>query len=174
LFVWGNYGGLLKRAIASLKYDGHRELAEIMGQWLGRAWLASPRLGKTKRLTVVPIPLHGQKLKARGFNQAELIARSFSQMTGYPLQPQGLQRVRETQAMFGLNPTEREANIRGAFRLGTGLQQRRPPAPILLLDDIYTMGTTVTEAAKVLRQHKIPVFGVAAIAKPPFVPKIPK
>ena len=89
-------------------------------------------------------------------------------MTGYPLQIQGLQRVRETEAMFALNPTEREENLRGAFRLGKGFQPRRPSSPVLLVDDIYTTGTTVTEAARILRQHKISIFGVATIAKPFF------
>lgn len=166
LFVWGSYGGILKKAIAALKYEGRRELAEMMGQCLGQAWLAAPELGKVKQLTVVPIPLHAQRLQQRGFNQAELIARSFSQVTGYPLQVRGLQRVRATQAMFGLNPSQRHANVKDAFRLGKGLQQRRPTSPILLMDDIYTTGTTAREAAKVLQQQGIALLGIAAIAKP--------
>ncbi len=164
VFVWGVYSGQLKRAIAALKYDGCSQLAELMGYCLGKAWLDSPLYGRAKKMTVVPIPLHPNKLKTRGFNQAELIARSFCQFTGYSLQPQGLERRRETQAMFGLSVTQREQNLKLAFSLGKGFHKRRPHSPVLLLDDIYTTGTTAREAAKRLLEAEIQVFGVAAIA----------
>ena len=80
------------------------------------------------------------------------------------MQPQGLERRRETQAMFGLSVTQREQNLKLAFSLGKGFQKRRPHSPVLLLDDIYTTGTTAREAAKRLLQAEIQVFGVAAIA----------
>ncbi|MGK7873057.1 MAG: ComF family protein [Xenococcaceae cyanobacterium] len=166
VFVWGVYGGQLRRAIAALKYDAHPQLGELMGYWLGKAWLDSPLYAKAKKMTVVPIPLHPNKLQERGFNQAELIGRSFCQFTGYSLQKQGLERMRETKAMFGLSALERKQNLSNAFGLGKGFQRRHPKSPVLLLDDIYTTGTTVREAAKILHQERIQVFGVVAIATP--------
>ncbi|NJL84183.1 MAG: ComF family protein [Chloroflexaceae bacterium] len=162
VFIWGEYGGALKRAIAVLKYDLRPEVGDLLGQWLARDWLKSP-LGKQRGLTVVPIPLHADKLKARGFNQAEAIARSFAQITGYQLQGQGLVRVRATAALFGLSLGEREQNLKDALQIRPAwrCQQR-----ILLVDDIYTTGTTVGEAAQVLRSAGMAVAGVAAIAGP--------
>jgi predicted amidophosphoribosyltransferase len=113
---------------------------------------------------VIPVPLHAEKQKQRGFNQAELIAKAFCQITRYPLQSQGLIRVRNTEALFSLNPEERQAKVKQAFRLGQGLAQQPQKQPILLVDDIYTTGTTARECVKVLISHQFPVLGMVAIA----------
>ena len=163
LFPWGVYGGLLKRAIAQVKYNNCQAIGELLGCWLGSAWRESPLRAHSK-LVIVPIPLHDQKLHKRGFNQAELIARSFCEYTGYSLQPEALQRVRATEAMFGLNRLQREKNLKDAFRVSKSFQRQHYSTPVLLLDDIYTTGTTVKEAAKALRHQGIPVVGVAAVS----------
>ena len=159
VFAWGKYDGQLKRAIALMKYDNHPEIGSVLGKLLAQAWLASD-LPKPKKVTVVPIPMHRRKLKSRGFNQAEIIARSFCQLTGYRLNFQALTRTRQTKAMFALNPEQRQQNLQGAFKLG-----KLPKHPVLLVDDIYTTGTTVKESIRVLRQHQIKVVGVIVIAK---------
>lgn len=161
LFAWGKYDGQLKRAIALMKYHQQPEIAIVLGHLLGKAWLAS-NLIQLPRVSVIPIPLHSQKIKHRGYNQAERIARGFCQVTRYSLCSQALIRVRETQAMFELKPEARIKNIQGAFRLGKKL----PQDPVLLLDDIYTTGATVNESAQILQHSKIEVIGsiVAATA----------
>lgn len=164
VFAWGVYGGALKRTIAALKYENQPQLACPLGHWLAQAWLTVPK-SKEKALTVIPIPMHASKQKQRGFNQAELIARSFCDVTGLPLQRDGLTRIRATEAQFNLSPTEREQNLTGAFELGHALLRRPPKGPILLLDDIYTTGATIRSAVSVLRQHQFPVHGVVAVAK---------
>ncbi|MFW6358498.1 MAG: ComF family protein [Chroococcales cyanobacterium] len=164
LFVWGRYGGTLKRAIASLKYDNHPELSQPLGEALGKAWINFPLSSQLKKMTVVPIPIHPNKLKTRGFNQAELIAKHFCYYTGLSLQPQGLERVRETEAQFGLGIQEREQNLAKAFTVGKVWQKRSPKSEILLLDDIYTTGATVRSAAEVLQRQGIKVAGIVAIA----------
>lgn len=158
VFAWGKYDGQLKRAIALMKYDNKPELGRVLGELLGQAWLDSDFI-KPRKITVVPIPLHHKKLKSRGFNQAQIIAQSFCQITGYSLNSQALIRVRETKAMFDLNSEERVKNLQGAFKVGNKL----PKHPILLIDDIYTMGTTVKESVKVLSE--VEVIGVAVVAK---------
>lgn len=160
LFAWGKYDGQLKQAIAKLKYDGQPEIGRVLGRWLGQAWLNSSVL-KPQKITVIPIPLHREKLRTRGFNQAEMIARGFCQETGYSLQANGLIRQRNTKAMFELKPSQRAKNLQNAFAIGKNI----PRSSILLLDDIYTAGTTVKEATKVLRQHRIQVYGVVVTAK---------
>lgn len=169
VFVWGRYGGILKQAIAALKYENQPQLARPLGTWLAQAWIKSPhcQVKPAVRLrspqVVVPIPLHADKLKQRGFNQAELLAESFCQYTGLPLCRQGLERVRATEALFGLSRTERQQILADALSVGKSLTQKRPKQ-VLLLDDIYTTGTTVGEAARVLGRQGISVYGVVAIA----------
>ncbi|HEY9694869.1 MAG TPA: ComF family protein [Oculatellaceae cyanobacterium] len=164
VFAWGVYGGAIKRAIAALKYEHLPQLAQPLGYWLGEAWLKSPISQTTKKLIVVPIPLHSSKLKQRGYNQAELLAQSFCQFTGLAWQD-GLERVRSTEAQFGLSQLQRQQNLAEAFRLSKKLQVQSSNA-VLLLDDIYTTGATVKSAAKTLQQQGIQVYGLVAIATP--------
>ena len=158
VFAWGKYDGQLKRAIALMKYDNKLELGSVLGELLGQAWLNNG-LTTPRQITVVPIPLHHQKLKERGFNQAHIIAQSFCQITGYSLNSQALIRAKKTQAMFDLNPDERIKNLQGAFKIGNKL----PKHPVLFIDDIYTTGTTIKESVKVLSE--VEVIGVAVVAK---------
>ena len=161
VFVWGHYGGSLKRAIAALKYENNPQLSQPLGQWLGQAWNEAA-IARSTKLAVVPIPMHPHKRRQRGFDQAELIARSFCQVTGLPLQSRGLERVRQTEALFGLSPDARVREVSDAFALGA--QFRRLPKAVLLLDDIYTTGATARSAVTVLESRGIRVFGLVAIA----------
>ncbi|MDB9315157.1 ComF family protein [Spirulina sp. CS-785/01] len=162
---WGRYDGVLKRAIATMKYENHPELAELLGDELGQLWLSTTTRPLPK-MTVVPLPMNPQKRAKRGFDQAELIARSFCDRTKLPCKPQGLLRARETQALFELNPQERKETLKNAFSLGKDFQKRLPRSPILLIDDIYTTGATVQEARRTLKRHQIQVAGVAVVATP--------
>lgn len=170
LFAWGKYGGTLKRALACLKYDQQPEVARPLGKWLGQAWLnQKPQIfapcSATGDPIVVPIPLHVEKLQQRGYNQAELLAQSFCDQTGLPLQRQGLARIRSTEAQFGLSQAARAQNLVAAFELNASVWRSQRHRPVLLLDDIYTTGATVRSAAQTLRSHGIKVCGVVAIAQ---------
>ena len=165
VFAWGKYDGQLKRAIALMKYNNQPEIGDLLGNLLGQAWLDRDVIKSNRtrlKVTVIPIPLHNRKQKERGFNQAAIIAKSFCQVTGYGLNSQGLIRIRQTKAMFDARSlAEREKNMQGAFRIGDKLPQH----PVLLVDDIYTTGTTIKESVRVLRENKIKVIGVAVAAK---------
>jgi ComF family protein len=160
LFGWGNYQGTVKRSIAALKYENQPELAQPLGTWLGKAWQQSPPV--RGKLAIVPIPMHPEKQKQRGFNQAELLAVSFCRLTGYKLRSTALSRVRETTAQFSLSVQAREQNLQGAFQVTTSGQKLREP--VLLLDDIYTTGATARSAKAVLEAAGISVVGIIALA----------
>ena len=160
VFAWGMYGGTLKRAIAALKYQNQPQLARPLGCLLAQAW--STQIAP--ELIVVPIPLHANKQKQRGYNQATLLAQSFCDLTGLQLQQQGLERRRETQSQFGLSSLEREKNLETAFQLGLGFRQQYPASPVLLLDDIFTTGATAKSAMQTLTQSGIQVYGLATLA----------
>ncbi|MBE9118805.1 ComF family protein [Lusitaniella coriacea LEGE 07157] len=160
LFAWAKYGERIKRAIAAAKYDNSPQLAECLGLYLGKAWVDSPLSTQFKNTPVVPIPLHPKKLKERGFNQAESIARGFCQYTRLPLKSNLLERRKETVAMFGLGIDDRAKNVADAFCV----RGRLPHVPILLIDDIYTTGATVQSATQTLCQNGVKVVGVVAVA----------
>lgn len=163
VFGWGMYGGSLKRAIAVMKYENQPQIARPLGQYLAQAWLLNLPYHE-RQLIVVPIPLHPSKQKQRGYNQAALIAQSFCQVTGLKLKQNGLQRVRETKAQFGLSATERQNNLAQAFAVAPELRDRHRNTPVLLVDDIYTTGATASSAVQTLRQCGITVLGLAAVA----------
>lgn len=161
LFVWGEYSGSLKRTIATLKYDHQRHLSRPLGEWMAQAWLNSPL--RSRRSLILPIPLHAERRKSRGFNQAELLARSFCQLTGCVLKPNGLRRVRATEALFNLSKSAREQMLKDVFVVDRALRSDS----VMLFDDIYTTGATVRSAMQALHQQGIQVEGVIVLAKTP-------
>jgi len=96
----------------------------------------------------IPVPLYVGRMKSRGFNQAELIARNLSDLTGIPTVGNNLVRIRETKPQSRLNARERRINVDGAFRVSdpSALKGKR----LLLIDDIFTTGATLDECAKIL------------------------
>lgn len=162
-FAWGHYSGALRRTIAAFKYENKPHLSRPLGHWLADAWLSHP--DRSKPCVVIPIPMHPDKQRQRGFNQAVLLAEHFCEQTQLPLQKEGLERSRETVAQFQLSVSEREQNLADAFSLGTAFRKRPPTAPVLLLDDIYTTGATACSAAQTLRRHGIRVQGLIVLAR---------
>lgn len=163
MMVWGKYEGPLKRAIAQFKYQNQPDLASLFGEELGLRWLQE--FPRSKSFQVVPIPLHRDRLLQRGYNQAELIAKRFAQVVGVPCLSQGLIRTRATQAQYGLAPNQRQANIQGAFSVSQHLLDQKPRKSVLLVDDIFTTGTTIVEAQTVLKQTQFSVLGTVVVAQ---------
>jgi ComF family protein len=112
---------------------------------------------------IVPVPLHWRHRWARGYNQAEAIAREIGTAIGVDVLPGWLRRVKPTPQHSQPSASARELNIRGAFRCGF----RASPAArtILLVDDVMTTGSTVGEAARVLRQAGAAKVIVAVLAR---------
>lgn len=162
LYVWGNYEGALKQSLARLKYDHRPLVAEPLGQWLGQLWLDSAPL--CRNLEAVPIPLHKDRQQQRGYNQAELIARSFCQVTGMPLRANGLTRTLATTAQYGLSRRERYQNLSNVFQLGTDLQKYRNQKDVVLVDDIFTTGATLKSATETLQKSGFRVVAFVAVA----------
>jgi len=116
-------------------------------------------------VVVVPVPLHARKLRQRGFNQAEMIARAALKLTAaqrFELQTV-LERTRETQSQIGLSRHQRRENLRGAFAV-TAPEEIRG-RDVLLVDDVFTTGTTVSECARVLRRAGAAKVCVATVAR---------
>jgi len=144
----------LDRLVQAVKY-GHQTAA---ARWFGEQ-LADclPAEGQW----VVPMPLHPERLRQRGFNQSMEIARRLARRLHLPLLPQALQRQRATPPQAGLDHRQRRRNVRGAFVCAADLEGRA----ILLVDDVMTTGATADECARVLRLHGAGPVTVAVAAR---------
>ena len=167
VWIWGEYRRPLRDAIIAWKYRDHQSLSALFGDAMADGWLARPApVPVTGRPLLIPIPIHRHRRQQRGFNQAELLAQRLGDRLGFAVVPDGLVRIRETQAQFRLSKVERRRNLAGAFQLGKSLHDRQPKRPIILVDDIYTSGTTVAEAVSVLHRHRWTVIAIAVLARP--------
>jgi len=104
-------------------------------------------------LIVAPVPLHARRLRWRGFNQAELLARDVCQKFNLTLQPNLLRRTRYTSPQAKLKRRRRLKNMRRAFKINRSWKNNLKEAKIILIDDVATSGATLNECAKELKKH---------------------
>ncbi|MGA8152523.1 MAG: ComF family protein [Terriglobales bacterium] len=164
--AYGSYEGGLRELIHLLKYDQVRPAATVLGRMLAEAVSDLQPLFADRPVLVVPVPLHTRKFRQRGFNQAEVIAHSALKLlsgTGLLLSSAVLERTRETQSQIGLSRHQRRENMRGAF--AAAKRSEIAGREILLVDDVFTTGTTVSECARVLRRTGASKVYVATVAR---------
>ena len=139
----GLHDGKLRSAIHALKYERALTVADPLAERLAQClaqmdWQVD---------LIVPVPLHSQRLRLRGYNQAEVLARSLSRMVDIPCRVDVITRVRETRSQVGLDAVERRQNVVDAFApVGDVL----PDLSVLLVDDVYTTGATMDACANAL------------------------
>jgi ComF family protein len=160
---YGAYDGALRELIHVFKYNGIRPAGALLGRLLQQA---TGELQLPADLVLIPVPLWLAKRQARGFNQAEAIARAFLNLTpssGIQLDTSSLARTRETASQTGLTRKQRRENVRGAFAVTQAEKVRG--RSILLVDDVMTTGTTVNECARVLLRAGAKEVFVATVAR---------
>jgi ComF family protein len=154
------FGGLVRRALHELKYGGETRLAVPLGEAIARRWGRVTAGGDL----LVPVPVHAERRRHRGYDQAELIARAAARALGLPMAPL-LVRARATTAQFDLDRRTRATNVAGAFRLRSGGEDRgsRPLAGrwVVLVDDVVTTGATLSACARPLLSAG--AIGVSAV-----------
>jgi ComF family protein len=151
----------VREALHALKFRGVTALAEPFGDLMAHVGRSMVPVDEIALL--IPIPLHPSRQAQRGFNQSELLARRLGALWRIPVANRALRRVSSTKPQTELRRVERRRNVRNAFALA------QPDAiagrHVLLIDDIYTTGATVAEAARVLRRGGAGKVGVLTAAR---------
>jgi ComF family protein len=134
--------------IHQMKYGPRPSLARFLGDLLAR--LLGGELDRIGIEEVLPVPLHPRRVRERGFNQAALMAGPVANRLRVRVNHGIVKRVRWTSPQVGLTKPQREMNLRGAFRVGDrrGVAEKR----WLLVDDVYTTGSTLREVSRVLKR----------------------
>jgi len=161
--AYGAYDGKLRDLIHLLKYQQIKPVAPLLGRLLAET---VAQVDIAESLVVIPVPLFKRKLRERGFNQAEEIARAFVNrevLRGIKIDASSLVRVRETASQTGLTRHQRRANLRGAFAVAR--PERIDRRSVLLMDDVMTTGTTAGECSRVLLRAGAKQVFVATVAR---------
>lgn len=153
-------GGYLQDLLHGLKYNYLRKVGEELGKTLAIQFLhkygnQTNKLFEQSEPLIVPVPLHKSKLRKRGYNQAEALAKGFSETSGWPVAGPGVVvRTKKTTTQTGLSAEKRAQNLKNAFQLKshTSIQGRTP----IIIDDVYTTGATTFELANILSEYSKP------------------
>ncbi len=140
--------GIVRQIIHEFKYGRQIHLRHLVARWLHAA-LDDERIRGNRFDIIVPVPLHATRLRERGFNQASLLAALLSARTSISSKPV-LERIRYTTTQTALDRSERMENLHNAFRLRKNADVRG--LRVLLIDDVLTTGSTLSECARVLKR----------------------
>jgi ComF family protein len=172
--AYGSYSGNLRELIHLLKYEQVRPATRVLGRMLAEVIMSIENRFPAKDVIVVPVPLHTSKRRQRAFNQAETITRAAlsvlkkqgvnnAEASQLLLKTNVLERCRATKSQIGLTRPQRQENMRGAFRVVHPEVIRGQT--VLLIDDVVTTGTTISECARVLRKAGASKVYVASVAR---------
>jgi ComF family protein len=153
------YSEPLETVIKRYKYDGLYALAGPLGGLMARMW---PQWAQPPDI-IVPIPLHGRRLRSRGFNQAQLLAHQLGPAVNIEVNDRVLKRRRSTKPQVGLSPNQRKKNVRRAF---TAEPDAVKGLRILLIDDVFTTGSTMISAAGTLLEAGAKTVSAYCLARP--------
>lgn len=142
-----NYKEEMKEVLYRFKYKNKRCYSDFFGYVGAKKYRKLFRQWKVKM--IVPVPMYQKKQQRRGYNQAEEFARSLTEYTDIPMATDLIKRLRETKPQKGLNKEERYKNLKNAF--GVNPEKAKGVNSVLLVDDIYTTGSTIDACAKVLK-----------------------
>ena len=171
--AFGTYDGELRDLIHLLKYEHVLPATHVLAEMLATAVVPIlPRMAADT--IVIPVPLHTARRQERGFNQADALLDALLRQLA--AQPKGagrgfrarldvLVRVRPTKSQTGLTRPQRRANVKGAFQVSRTQAKAIAGRDVLLIDDVFTTGTTVAECARVLKRAGASRVWVATVAR---------
>lgn len=142
------YKGFIKDSIMRFKYHDRPEYARFFAAAI--LYYAGKRILEWKADALVPVPVHRSRLLKRGYNQAGLLAKELSKRTGIPLAEHLVARRKKTGAQKELGFSERKNNLKDAF---VYIGNTRAPERVIIVDDIFTTGSTMESLAVLLREN---------------------
>jgi ComF family protein len=156
-WAWAPYehAGVMARAIHRFKYEDRPDLARPLGRLLARQL---PTLDGV----LVPVPLHVDRFRQRGYDQATLLGAALARRLSRPLDLKAVHRVKATLRQVGLSESERDANVRAAFAAQADTVAGQP---VVLVDDVFTTGATARELARTLRQAGATSVSIVTLAR---------
>lgn len=146
--------GLARRMVGDLKYRDRTDLAPWMARWMLRA--GSELAGQAD--LIVAVPLHRRRFLQRRYNQSAELARTIAALANLAFMPDLVRRVRPTRQQVCLHAKQRQDNVRGAFRVDAKAKAKLAGKRVLLIDDVYTTGATVSAVSRILLRN-----GAAAV-----------
>jgi ComF family protein len=140
-----SYTGPARAALHALKYDGERRLLEPLADLMAQRWRHAAIGGDL----IVPVPVHSQRLRERGFDQASLLAREVGRRVRLPVH-EALERRADTQAQHRLGQGARAANVSDVFSVRPTATRAVAGRWVVLVDDVVTTGATLAACARAL------------------------
>lgn len=154
-----SYEGRVKESLYRFKYSNRREYGVFYAQQAVAVW--GDWISRRNVDAIIPVPLHRSRRQKRGYNQAEIFGRELSRQTGIPLRTDVVNRVKNTRPQKELDQHQRQKNLKKAFIISGSIVQLNR---VLLVDDIYTTGSTVDGVAQVLKDAGIREIYVLCIS----------
>jgi ComF family protein len=152
-----SFNGTARASVHALKYDGEQRLVRPLSEVMAARWRRASVGGDV----LVPVPVHVERRKQRGFDQAELLARGIGEILGLPVR-NALARTGKTAAQHQLGRTARQSNVGGAFAVPATVQSEVRDRWIVLVDDVVTTGSTLAGCARAL--YDAGAFAVSALS----------
>lgn len=156
------YAGVFRDAVKRFKYSSRAEYAGFFAEAVMRAAQKTGFFSSWRPDVLVPVPIHKDRFRERGYNQAEELARGIGRLMGVPCETGLVVRTRNTRPQNGLTPEERRENVRRAF---TVKKCAFIPDSVLLVDDIYTTGSTRHEIEALLRKAGVREVRIVCICQ---------
>jgi len=142
------YEGTIKEALHMFKFSNRHSLKIPLGKIMADYLAANNGIDLSQIDIIMPVPLSRKKERSREYNQAKLLAEELSKHTGLAIDDESLKRVKETTPQFELSREERLKNLKDAFMASDEVKDKA----VLLIDDIYTTGSTVKESSLALKR----------------------
>lgn len=151
------YAKEMQKLIRGVKYHGRKDLAPFQAKIMWQYFSNLVELNED--FVIVPVPLHKKRYKQRKYNHMELVAQELSKLSGWCVKTDLIERIKETKPQYKLKILEREENLKNAFKINP---QNYHGENLLLIDDIFTTGSTFREIIKTFQRNNI--FKITALA----------
>ncbi len=165
LYMAGSYEKTMRDVVLRAKFGNDMALLNTLGILLAHIYIEK---AQTPTDAVIPVPMHGSRLRERGFDPCLELAKTFSKIVNIPVWAKAATKTRATQYQRELSRTKRRQNVHGAFKADPMVEGKQ----LLVLDDIITTGSTVQHLVQTLLKQGAASVDVAVIGRAPILPKI--